>query len=72
MAKWVSYWYRVRRGYVYRQGTATCVPQAYPFSAKKKILVRFWYGLGRVLYGFGTGRAKMAPFKVNLKLKYLL
>uniref|UniRef100_A0A2N9HHU9 Protein kinase domain-containing protein n=1 Tax=Fagus sylvatica TaxID=28930 RepID=A0A2N9HHU9_FAGSY len=64
-AKWAPYRYRVRRGYVYRWGTAACVPQAYPISAKKK-----FSGTGRV--GSGTGRAKTPTFSVNLKLKYLL
>ena len=77
MAKTPPYPYRVPRGYGYCRGTAACVPPAYPFSAKKKnFLVRFWYGSGRVQYGFGTGRGKTEPkrrrFKVNLKPIYLL
>jgi hypothetical protein len=64
-AKWAPYRYRVRRGYVYRWGTAACVPQAYPISAKKKISGTV---LVRVRYGSGTGRAKTPPFSVNLNL----
>uniref|UniRef100_A0A2N9ELB8 Retrotransposon Copia-like N-terminal domain-containing protein n=1 Tax=Fagus sylvatica TaxID=28930 RepID=A0A2N9ELB8_FAGSY len=48
-AKWAPYRYRVRRGYVYRWGTAACVPQAYPISAKKK----------NFRYGFGTGPVRV-------------
>ena len=68
-AKWAPYRYRVRCGYVYRRGTAACVPQAYPISVKKKIF-RYGFGMGRV--GSGTGLAKTPTFSVNLKLKYLI
>jgi hypothetical protein len=56
-AKWAPYRYRVRRGYVYRWGTAACVPQAYPISAKKKNF-RYGFGTGQVRVGSGPVRGE--------------
>ena len=53
-------WVRVPPGY-----RCMRTPGVPVFGKKKKFPVRFWYGSG-------TGRAKTAPFKVNLKLKYHL
>uniref|UniRef100_A0A2N9J4X1 Endonuclease/exonuclease/phosphatase domain-containing protein n=1 Tax=Fagus sylvatica TaxID=28930 RepID=A0A2N9J4X1_FAGSY len=47
------------RGYVYRRGTAACVPQAYPFSAKKKIS-------GTVLVRVGSGPVRGEPKRRRL------
>ena len=53
-------WVRIPPGYRCMRTPAVPI-----FGQKKKIPVRFWYGSG-------MGQAKTVPFKVNLKLKYLL
>ena len=70
MAKWVPYLYRVPRGYGYCRDTTACVPQAYPFSAKKKkipgtvlVRVRSRSSMGRV----GSGQVRGEPKQRRLK-----
>ena len=55
-------WVRIPPGYRYMRTLGVPI-----FGQKKNF--RYGFGIGRV--GSNTGRAKTAPFKVNLKVKYL-